>query len=171
MTVGAALLVGAVETSEILDENTNTQIRELATLRDAHETRLRHLLRQQANLGRSAPVEIGIEIEAIQASVARIAGDIGLLQIGASQRAQQAARVGATKDLRDISKQIAEGDMANLHGIHSLVALILQSQDSDQAKREQRQRITITFYAVITGLVLVDLVLRLVARKRGASMA
>lgn len=159
--VGTALLVGTAGNDRILDEETSNQINELATLRDEHETRLRHLLRQQANLGRSTPVEINIEIEAIQVKVGRITGDIGRLQIGASQRSQLATRAGAVNNLTDISTQIGDTSTAILHGIHTLIALLLQAQDSDAPQRKKRQRLTLAFYVVISLLVAADVLARI----------
>ena len=161
MTVGTALLVGTAGNDGILDEDTSNQINELATLRDEHETRLKHLLRQQANLGRSTPVEVNIEIEAIQVKVGRITGDIGLLQIGASKQSQQAARASVPTDLADISTQIGHSTVTTLHAIHTLISLLLQEQDADAPQRARRQRITTAFYIVISLLVLADLIARI----------
>lgn len=148
----------------ILDENTSESINQLAGLRDEHEKRLRQLLRQQAHYGRSTPAEINIEIEEIQVKVGRITGDMAHLQIGSSKLIELAANVGETANLGDISNQLGNSTTTVLHNMDMIIALMLQSRDADAPQREQRQRITIVFYVVISLLVAADVLARIFLR-------
>lgn len=159
--VGTALLVGRAGNNETLDEDTSEQIDELTARRDIHEARLRQLLRQEALFGWESPVHITGEIEDIQVKVGHITADIARLQIGASKRAQMLARAESTSELADISTQIGDTSAATLHGIHTLIALLLQDQDADAPQRQKRQRVTTIFYVVISLLVLVDVLVRI----------
>lgn len=144
-----------------LDEDTQDQIAELAGLRDLHEKRLRELMRQQALLGRSTPAEINIEIAAIGATITKITSDMAKLQIGASKLIEQFTRAESTGDLADISKQVSALGTTVTSEVSTLINLMLYQQDNDIELRKQRQRITNTFYVVISILVLADLLLRL----------
>lgn len=155
------MLVGTAGNDGILDEDTSNQINELIARRDIHEARLRQLLRQEALFGWESPVHITGEIEDIQLKVGHITADIARLQIGASKRAQMLARAESTSELADISTQIGDTSAATLHGIHTLIALMIQSQDADEPQRRKRQHITTAFYVLITVLVLADLLARI----------
>ena len=143
-----------------MTDPTAHQIEHLLRLQDAHEQRLRVLVVQAAQTGRSTPAEAIVEVREIQNKILSLAGEIGKLQTSATQAEHREHVAVNTSDLSDVSLQLSSSTEIIRKWQQTTLEQLINWFDSDKLARGQRQRTTTLFYCAVLIMLAIDILVR-----------